>query len=253
MPVISEDQWQALAHTVRREVASHFPDWTASNIHDPGITLIELLAFLAESLLYRADRIGAHERRAVAQRLASVANALATTGTAESAVQDDDGLLRVNYFSGQVLGIDDFTAEQDYVREKFRRLNRSLHGVGVVTGLRVSIDHGSGGARVVIEPGLAIDARGEEIEVRQLTWLPLPPQGQALLVQIRYAERLCRPVPTIAGDDDSDAQQYSRIEETFDASLTPTADATAVALARLSYVNKRWVLDRRFKEPRVGR
>jgi hypothetical protein len=47
---------------------------------------------------------------------------------AKSAVRDEDGLLRVNYFFGQVLGVD-FTAEQNYLREKFRRLNRLLHGV----------------------------------------------------------------------------------------------------------------------------
>jgi hypothetical protein len=159
----------------------------------------------------------------------------------------------VNYFLGQVLNVDDFTTEQNYVRKKFRRLNRFLHGVGIVSGLRVSIDRGSGGPQVIIEPGLALDDRGEEIEVREPISLTLPMQGKVLLVQIRYAERPCRPMPAIASDDDSDKQQYSRIEETFDACLTTTTDATAVTLARLSYAKKRWALDTRFKAPRALR
>jgi hypothetical protein len=66
MPVITENEWQALAHAVQREVVNRFPDWTGSNDHDPGITLIELLAFLAESLLYRANQIGERERGVLA-------------------------------------------------------------------------------------------------------------------------------------------------------------------------------------------
>jgi hypothetical protein len=83
--------------------------------------------------------------------------------------------------------------------------------------------------------------------------LPLPEQGDVLLVQIRYTERPCCPVSALASDADSDAPQYSRIEETFDASLTPNAGATALTLARTSYVNERWVLDQTFKAPRVVR
>ena len=31
------------------------PDWTVANAHDPGVTLVQLHAFTAESLLYRRD------------------------------------------------------------------------------------------------------------------------------------------------------------------------------------------------------
>ena len=33
----------------------------------------------------------------------------------------------------------EFTAEQDYVRERLRRHNRALHGVGVVRGLELAV------------------------------------------------------------------------------------------------------------------
>src|ERR1700681_3205846 len=46
-------------------------------------------------------------------------------------------LQRLNYFYGQLLGVQDFQAEQDYFRDKLKLHNRCLHGYGVVCGLRV--------------------------------------------------------------------------------------------------------------------
>lgn len=46
-------------------------------------------------------------------------------------------LKRLNYFYGQLLGAEDFRAEQNYFREKLKLHNRCLHGYGVVCGLRV--------------------------------------------------------------------------------------------------------------------
>jgi predicted phage baseplate assembly protein len=40
------------------------PAWTDHNIHDPGITLIELFAWLVEMDIYRLDRITDESRRA---------------------------------------------------------------------------------------------------------------------------------------------------------------------------------------------
>lgn len=44
---------------------------------------------------------------------------------------------RVNYFFGQMLGVNEFKAEQAYFREKQRMHNRFLHGYGVVCGMAV--------------------------------------------------------------------------------------------------------------------
>ncbi len=35
----------------------HYPEWTDFNSSDPGVTLLQLFAFLAEGLLYRASLI----------------------------------------------------------------------------------------------------------------------------------------------------------------------------------------------------
>lgn len=40
------------------------PGWTDHNLHDPGITLVELLAWLVEQEIYRASRITERHRRA---------------------------------------------------------------------------------------------------------------------------------------------------------------------------------------------
>jgi hypothetical protein len=57
-------------------------------------------------------------------------------GGACAAVPD---LVRLRYFYGQLLGAEDFQAEQRYFREKLKLHNRCLHGYGVVCGLEVEI------------------------------------------------------------------------------------------------------------------
>jgi hypothetical protein len=47
-------------------------------------------------------------------------------------------LKRLNYFYGQMLGVNDFRTEQSYFREKLKLTNRCLHGFGVVCGLMVT-------------------------------------------------------------------------------------------------------------------
>ena len=215
--MIHEKQWRALARAVQREVARRFPEWTGSNAHDPGVTLLELFAFLAENPLDRARR---SEKR----------------------------LVRNNYFFGKLLDADDYTTEQDYVREKFRRHNRRFHGFGIVAGLEVSIDRTGGGARVVIAPGFALDRRGEEIEVGKKTSLAAPAKGRTTLVLLRYAEEPRNASPRSG----STPKPFSRIEETFAASLAPAADADEIVLARLKRVAGKWALNPRF-EPRRAR
>ena len=51
------------------------PSWTDANSSDPGIALLELLAYLADTLSYRQDAVQAERRRSVF--VAAVAGALA--------------------------------------------------------------------------------------------------------------------------------------------------------------------------------
>jgi hypothetical protein len=242
MRKLSDEQWQSLASAMAHEMGRVGPEWTDHNVHDPSITVLEILAYALTDLQYRRNTMTS-SGRSLAQRIAQLAGSLAAVGAIDDC---PPGLQRVNYFSGQRLNADDFVAEQDYVRVTRHRLNRLLHGAGVVSGLKVTIERTVSSARVVIAPGLAFNARGEEIEVSAPTAVPLPANGKALLVLLHYAEQPCRPVP--ASDADPQAPpHYSRITETFAATLAPSADDTAVALARVTSSRGRWMLDRKFK------
>lgn len=52
-------------------------DWTDFNESDPGVTLLELFAFLAESLSYVHERIEAEQRRKALGRYALATGAVA--------------------------------------------------------------------------------------------------------------------------------------------------------------------------------
>jgi len=55
MPELSGARWEELRRDLSARLAVFRPDWTESNETDPGITIVELFDFLAESLLSRAD------------------------------------------------------------------------------------------------------------------------------------------------------------------------------------------------------
>lgn len=241
MHKLSDTQWKSLSSALAREVTRLAPDWTAHNTHDPGITVLELLAYALTDLQYRGplDASG----RALARRVARLAESLAATAAAEDC---PPGVQRVNFFFGHQLSADDLMAEQEYHRAKTHRRNRLLHGAGVVAGLGVTLERTGSAARVVIAPGLALNTQGEEIEVSAATPLPLPVARGSLLVLLHYAERPCRPVPAPTTDPDVPTL-FSRTTETFTARLAPDADETAVALARVKVSRGRWMLDRKFK------
>ncbi|HZB37994.1 MAG TPA: hypothetical protein VE443_08345 [Beijerinckiaceae bacterium] len=65
---IGDDELRAIARLLRERLAPFSPQWTDPNHHDPGVTLLELFAFLGESLTYRAG----HAARLAAAALALV-------------------------------------------------------------------------------------------------------------------------------------------------------------------------------------
>jgi len=75
---------------------------------------------------------------------------------------DDPRILkRPNFFSGKLLTAEDLAQEQEYVLDKFRRHNRTLHGFGIISGLKVSTRAG----KVNVEPGIALDCEGNELVI----------------------------------------------------------------------------------------
>src|ERR1041384_1606155 len=64
IPSIDDRRYQDLVTEALARIPVHNPEWTNFNRSDPGVTLIELFAFLTESLLYRANQIPERNRRA---------------------------------------------------------------------------------------------------------------------------------------------------------------------------------------------
>lgn len=56
-PQIDGRRYQDLVRDALARVPVHTPEWTQFGESDPGVTLVELFAFLTESLLYRANRV----------------------------------------------------------------------------------------------------------------------------------------------------------------------------------------------------
>jgi hypothetical protein len=63
VPSIDDRRFQDLRDEGLRRIPVHNPEWTNFNKSDPGVTLIEVFAFLTESLLYRANQIPDRNRR----------------------------------------------------------------------------------------------------------------------------------------------------------------------------------------------
>ena len=57
IPVLDDRSFAQLVREARARVSVHTPEWTNLNESDPGVTILELFAFLTENLLYRSNRI----------------------------------------------------------------------------------------------------------------------------------------------------------------------------------------------------
>lgn len=153
---------------------------------------------------------------------------------------------RTNYSQGLLLGLEDFEREQAYLIARLRRHNRYAHGWGVLHGLGVAVK----GGVLQVEPGIAIDCEGNELELRGRFTADLSALRPPLSIGLAYVEVPVSPVPTIGGI------RYAATRETAEAILTP-ADPGAghdhagpgtpgcglrhpVILARLSRPRRNW-------------
>lgn len=64
LPPIDTRTWDDLRREMIARIPTHTPEWTNFGPSDPGITLLELFAFLGESILYRTNRIPERNRLA---------------------------------------------------------------------------------------------------------------------------------------------------------------------------------------------
>ena len=235
-------QWLTLTAALDRTMREHAPGWTDHSQHDPGVTMLELIAYLAEDLQHNGRVVeggGPALARAIRALDAYALKPIATSGT-----------VRPNYFPGRVLTADDFREEQEYHREKHRRHLQMLHGFGVVDGLDVEV--ANDGATIAIEPGLAIDRYGREIVLDDLVVTPIPSDAPSpICVLVRYAERMVDPVPVADGAATAGTEP-SHIEEVCDVSLVPDPREDGIAIARLIRENAAWRVDSSFAPIRLA-
>ena len=231
-------QWLTLTAALDRTMREHAPGWTDHSGHDPGVTMLELIAYLAEDLQQNSRVVesgGPALARAIRALDAYTLTPIATSGT-----------VRLNFFPGRLLTADDLREEQEYHREKHRRHLQMLHGFGVVDGLEVAI--AADGATISVEPGIAIDEYGREIVLDDLVVLPIPfNTASPICVVVQYAERLVDPVPVAAG-----GTEPSHIEEGCDVSLMPDEPEPGIAVARLIRENAAWRVDPAFAPIRLA-
>lgn len=69
LPKLDDRTYTDLVAEALSQIPTYAPDWTNYNPSDPGITLIELFAYLTELLLYRLDQITDENLRSFLQLL----------------------------------------------------------------------------------------------------------------------------------------------------------------------------------------
>src|ERR1700730_6897320 len=56
-PNLDDRRFQELVNESKRLVQQWCPEWTDHNVHDPGVTLIELFAWMTDQVVYRLNRV----------------------------------------------------------------------------------------------------------------------------------------------------------------------------------------------------
>ncbi len=238
MAELTDADWDDLVRDLTARVAVFAPDWTEHIDSDPGVTIVELFAFLTESLLYRPDR----SPRARA-RLREIVEQLER---AHASRCPDGTLIRNRYYTGKLLSAGDFEAEQQYLRAKHRRHNRLLHGVGIVSGLDVSVETRPAGQEpvVVVSPGVAISQEGDELVLCERATSDVCLGSEVCYVTVRLVER---PTSVDAGGE------ASRVEESAEIAVVEDVAPGLLAIARLRRDGDTWRPDANFEPLRVGR
>ena len=57
LPNLDDRTFAQLMHEARRRIERTCPEWTDHSVHEPGVTLLEVFAYLTEILLYRVNRL----------------------------------------------------------------------------------------------------------------------------------------------------------------------------------------------------
>jgi hypothetical protein len=128
---------------------------------------------------------------------------------------------RNNYFFGKLMTVDDFQAEQKYLVNKHRLINRLIHGAGIVCGLNVNIIDSKS---ILIEQGVALDCCGREIivpedtkfDISELVEREKGKENSDAFVWVKYDYYGASPVPRTQDISNGvDEFNFSRVVEIY--------------------------------------
>jgi hypothetical protein len=151
IPTLDDRKYQDLLDETLARIPIHNPEWTNFNESDPGVTIVELFAFLTENLLYRSNQIPERNRRkfltllGVPLRPASSARGIVTFTNERGPLQTLTLNAGLEVRAGQVpfrteLGLDVLPIEgkvyykrvvtnpPDQLKEYYKQLYQSLRG-----------------------------------------------------------------------------------------------------------------------------
>jgi hypothetical protein len=173
-------------------------------------------------------------------------------------MSESPSLKRPRFFSGKLITPEDLELEQQYFLKRLKRHNQTLHGFGIVFGLKVTVNAG----QIVVEPGLALDCEGNEVVIGTAQTMVLPllkADCHTAYVNIRYAEEAADPVPTPGGNE------MSTLIETFELDITQQngnrghrhlrarwlacGQRHALTIAKLKHSSQGWRVDRGYRAP----
>jgi hypothetical protein len=174
-------------------------------------------------------------------------------------MSESPALKRPRFFSGKLITPEDLELEQQYFREKLKRHNRSLHGFGVVAGLKVTVSSG----QIVVEPGLALDCEGNELAVDAVQSI-VPPaldDWRVAYLNVRFVGNGGDPVPTSGGEE------LSAITESVEFAFAPEnsnrghrhlrarwlacGKPHALTIAKLKRATQGWRVERGYRVPAI--
>jgi hypothetical protein len=164
-------------------------------------------------------------------------------------------LKRTNFFPGRIVTTADLQTDQNYFRERMRQHNLNFHGIGIVSGLEVSLSQGPAKS-IVVAPGIALDPFGNEINVLSAVRCQFPEKCEVAFLVLYWAERETDPVPVLTNESETGQTMASRMEKyailKYELEDDRTRHLTGVVLARLKKIRHRWKVDDEFQLQRAG-
>lgn len=247
LPNLDDRSYSDLVEEGRSLIPTYAPEWTNHNSSDPGITLVEMFAYLSEMLIYRLNRITDDNKLSFLKLL----NGPAWKPSPEKSLGEEmrEAVMQLRE-PNRAVTCEDFERLATAVSAEVARARciaeRNLEAVGpaassekrpghisvvvlpshvgIMRGLEVT-RAGSNNQKVSIGPGVATDRDGRELALTAAATLDLPAEDlkDGLFVTIAYG-----------GGAKSTPESAPKPPLLAATKMLPAADSPVVMLARVS-------------------